>query len=222
MELQAFCWAPAQREHVRDAHEVKAALWGFIGTGWLLPWLAHRGCLTLGAARPLRTEINPNTHNTSGQPRCTAPPRWTRHWSNRWGLCPAGRRGFPTPGAELPGWAHSSSCSSFLHRKPWLCNLLSRWDTGSGGERAKGDVRGSWDDQDTNPSLLAPSSKPSGGDLFKTNEVKRGNKKEMSVIALVLGTLLQIIPFSPGGSTAFLKGFSSHCKAQITLTSFST
>lgn len=33
--------------HVRDAHEVKAALWGFTAMGWLILWLPLRGCLTL-------------------------------------------------------------------------------------------------------------------------------------------------------------------------------
>lgn len=149
VELQGFCWEGTAEHspwHVRDSHEVKAALWGFIGVGW------PTGDASIWV---LRGEINPNTHNTSGQPQCTAPLRWTRRWSNKWGLCPAGRRGFPALGVEPPGWAHFSSCSSFLHRKPWLCNLLLRWDTGSGGKRAKGNMRGSWNYQDTNPSLLA-------------------------------------------------------------------
>lgn len=118
-----------------------------------------------------------NTHNTSGQPRCTAPPRWTRRWSSRWGLCPAGRRGFPAPGVELQGWARSSLCSSFLHRKPWLCNLLSRWDTGRGGEGEEGELELSGHKSISAGSEAAQPSNPSGGDLPQTTEVKRGKKK---------------------------------------------
>lgn len=211
VELQAFCWAPAQREQHRTREGCTRGKSSFVGIYW------DRVALPLPGTQRMPpfgcwTETNPNTHNTSGQPQCTAPPRWTRRWSNEWGLCPAGRKGFPAPGVELPGWVHFSWCPSFLHRKPWLCNLLLRWDTGRGGKRAKGNVRGSWNRyHNTNPSLLARGARhhspqnPQVGKLILHNQREEKGKKEMSVIFLVLGTLLQIIPFSSGGSTAFWK-----------------
>lgn len=149
-----------------------------------------------------------NTHNTSGQPRCTAPPRWTRRWSSRWGLCPAGRRGFPAPGVELQGWARSSLCSSFLHRKPWLCNLLSRWDTGRGGEGEEGELELSGH-KSISAGWGSTTLKPLRWG-FTPNHRGEKRKKEMSGIILILGTLLHTSPFScPFLSTVFLKGFSS-------------
>lgn len=167
MELQVFCWGNS------------TAMWGkssFVGIYWDREALPVTDTQGMPHFEHLRAEINPNTHNISGQPQCKAPPRWTRRWNNKWGLCPAGKRGFPAPGAELPGSAHSSLCSSFLHRKPWLCSLLLRWDTGRGGKRAKGNVR-NWNCQDINPALLGTILNTLRWGVIQNQQGEKGKKK---------------------------------------------
>lgn len=223
MELQVFCWGNS------------TAMWGkssFVGIYWDREALPVTDTQGMPHFEHLRAEINPNTHNISGQPQCKAPPRWTRRWSNKWGLCPAGKRGFPAPGAELPGSAHSSLCSSFLHRKPWLCSLLLRWDTGRGERRAKGNVR-NWNCQDINPALLGTILNTLRWGVIQKQQGEKGKKKKCQWLFWFweiiprfprflgnhsqisgkpfpdfLEIIFQIIPFS----SAFLKGFSPHCK----------